>query len=216
MIFWFILAGIQSWNFLVCYWAKMIEWPFSSGWDMIVNCHHWFAEEKCEFISLGCYCAPSYAMQLLNLRKPLDRHCPVFCGLEFTFFIPCRWWHVTCGDHFEYVWISDMSPHVTKFEYVSSMFNTLVDFIPFHSNLQELISIRLDTKFARGHFTLHGEQVRGRRWCVKPWLLPAPCHDVMFNFCRIPAKPDLTLTFDQSVKYFLMQTQCWNLRKCIG
>lgn len=25
--------------------------------------------EKCEFISLGCYCAPSYAMQLLNLRK---------------------------------------------------------------------------------------------------------------------------------------------------
>lgn len=25
--------------------------------------------ERCEFISLGCYCAPSYAMQLLNLRK---------------------------------------------------------------------------------------------------------------------------------------------------
>jgi len=25
--------------------------------------------EKCEFISLGCYCAPSYAMQLLNVRK---------------------------------------------------------------------------------------------------------------------------------------------------
>lgn len=30
------------------------------------------AEEKCEFVSLGCYCAPSYAMQLLNVRKFLD------------------------------------------------------------------------------------------------------------------------------------------------
>lgn len=30
-------------------------------------------EERCEFISLGCYCAPSYAMQLLNVRKYLGR-----------------------------------------------------------------------------------------------------------------------------------------------